>query len=321
MRFKYALVAFGVVCSVGVASLFSGNVLAEVNDKIELQGEEFQIAISPAYIEFDLVPGTTTSDKFRVRNVGSVETDIKIGVAPLSVSNEVTVNGTPRNEILGWTTIELDPGCEPTLEGDGFIEVHMRVKEECFVRFSTATPSNAPFGEQYMNIYFQEYTEDASGGMQMLRSIGVNVYGTNRTGESSGDMCGKLKDQKIPFWIMEAPLTTTTTVENCGRLNFRADVKIEVRNLFGKLVYDEKAPQSKMIVVDSERVIHDSWDDASIGIYKVKQTVEMLGETYVKEKWTFVIPLWLILVVLGCIVVIILAIVYDRKRRMKKAKR
>ena len=322
MKFKYMLAALGVVGVAGVALLScGGDAMAEINDKIVLQGEEFQIAISPAYTQFDIVPGSTTSETIRVRNVGSMETDLKIGISSLTVSDETTVAGTPRNEIIDWTTIELDDGCTVTDEKDGELFVHMRVKEECFVTFSTATPLNAPFGEQYMSVYFQEVRVDDGGSVQVIRSIGANIFGTNRTGESSGDMCGRVKDQMIPFWILDAPLTTTATVENCGRLNFITTVKLEVRNLFGRLMHEEVSPQERILMVDSKREIRDSWDDASIGIYKVKQTVEMLGETYVKEKWTFVIPLWLILVVLGCILVIILAVVYDRKRRMKKAKR
>jgi len=322
MRLSYALVALSIVGAVGYAAVNSPvDVAAEINENIELLGEEFQIAISPVYVEFDLVPGTTTSETFRVRNAGSMETDLKIGVQELTVSDGTTVSGTPRNEILGWTTVTLEDGCDVMGEEDGAIFVHMRVKEECHVTFSTTTPSNAPFGEQYMSIYFQEYREIEGGGIQMIRSIGANIYGTNRVGESSGDMCAEMIHQSIPFWIMGAPLNTTARVANCGRLNFHTTTKIEVRSLFGKLMYEDQVPQSNIIMVGSERVLSDSWDDASIGIYKVKQTVEMLGKTYEIEKWTFVIPFWLIMVILGCIAVIVLAIVYERKKRMRKAKR
>ena len=128
-------------------------------------------------------------------------------------------------------------------------------------------------------------------------------------------MCGKLIKQSIPFWVFQGPLKTTATVENCGRLNFRAKVKIEVYGLFGGLVYEDQQPIDRIVAVESQRAIRDDWKETGIGIYKTKQTVEFLGETYIKEGWTFLIPLWLILLVFICILVAILAIVHDRKKK------
>ncbi|MCL1839725.1 hypothetical protein FWF89_01845 [Candidatus Saccharibacteria bacterium] len=321
MKFVRALAGIGIVGVIGALVLPVGDVAAVINDNIELQGEEFQIAISPAYVEFNLTPGSTTGERFRVRNVGSQETDLKIGIAPLEFSSETTMLGTPRNEIVDWTTITLEPGCEVTRVEDGAIFVHMRVKEECYVKFSTKTPSNAPFGEQYMNMFFQEYRDD-EGSVQAIRSIGVNIFGTNATGATGGegDACAKVINQSIPFWLFEGPLKTTVEIENCGRLNFHASVKIEVYNIFGSLVYEDAEPQDRIVAAESKRKTSDSWIDAGMGIYKTKQTVTALGETYEIEKWTFIIPIWLVIVILLCIAVVIFTIVHDRKKKkMKRA--
>jgi len=321
MKLVRILGVIGVIGALGVTTLMAGDVAAEINDKIDLLGDEFQIAVHPVYIEFDLIPGSTTGEKYRVRNVGSEETTLKIGVASRSFSSDTTVLGTPRNEIVDWTTVTLEPGCEATKTGKGVVFVHMRVKEECFVRFSTKTPSNAPFGEQYMNIYFQEVRED-EGDLQGIRSIGANVFGTNRTGASkgAGDMCAKVLKQEIPFWLLEGPLATSALVENCGRLNFHATIQIEVRNLFGGLVYEEARANDRIIIAESQRELRDAWSEAGIGLYRTKQTVIALGETYVYEGWTFIIPIWLIILILSCILVAILVGVYDRKRKkLKKA--
>ena len=324
MKLRYGLAVIGVVGVMGAVAIPMDNVQAEINNKIELLGEEFQIAISPAYVEFSLIPGTVTSEKIRVRNVGSLETDLKIGVAPLDFSDETTAIGVPRNEIVGWTTVELEDTCEATKVENGAIFVHMRVKEECFVRFSTATPANAAFGEQYMNVYFQEYREDSEGSVQMIRSIGANVYGTNSTGAShgEGDICGKVISQSVPFWLFEGPLRTNVKIENCGRLNFHATIEIEVYNLFGGLMYKDVGPQDRIVAAESTRTIEDNWGDATIGIFRTKQTVVTLGETYEIEKWTFIIPIWLIVLFLVCIIVIVLAIIYGRKKKnLKKVKK
>jgi len=320
MKLMRSLVALGATGIIGAMFLFS-NVAAEINPNIHYLGEEFQIAVSPTHIEMDLVPGSATTETFRLRNPGSQESDVKIGVASLMIDDDTTMLGTPRNEILEWVTLSLQPGCTPTRidQETGNIFVHLRVKEECFIDVTANTPSNAPFGEQYFNVFFQEQEEnEETGGVKMIRSIGMNVYATNRTGGGNGgrgDMCAEVRDQRIPFWLFEGPLATKATVENCGRLNFHSTIKIEVHNLFGTLVYKEEVANDRIIIAESTRVIRDDWVEAPMGIYRTKQTVEALGETYIKERWTIIIPLWLILLVSICILVAILAIVHDRKKK------
>ena len=319
MKLMRVVVAIGVIGIAGAFVLPAGNASAVINESIKFLGQEFQFAVSPVMTEFELKPGATTGDRYRVRNVGSQEIDLKIGLAAMNFSDQTEFYGVPRNEILNWTTITLDK-CTPTKVAQGVIFVHMRVKEECFVDFKTKTPLDAPFGEQYMSLYFQEYIDSEEEGMQMVRSIGTNIFGTNRTGSSAGDACAKVTGQRIPFWLFDGPLDTTVTVENCGRLNFHTGVKVEVHNLFGALVYEDAEFVDNMVAAESKRIVKRGWAEASMGIYKVKQTVETLGETYVVEKWTFIIPIWLIIVILLCIAIIVYTIIHDRKKkRMKRA--
>ena len=319
MKLARAVATVSVFGMLGVLILSLGKVSAVINDEINFLGQEFQFAVSPVVTEFELIPGKTTGDTYRVRNVGSEEINLKISIAPLTFSERTTLLGVPREEILDWTTITLSK-CTPTKAEKDVIYVHMRVKEECFVKFSTKTPAEAPFGEQYMGLYFQEYREDDGEGMQMVRSISAGIFGTNRTGSSDGDLCSEVADQKIPFWIFKGPLDTTANVKNCGRLNFHTKATLEVHNLFGGLVYKDNEPVDYIVVAESVRAMTYSWNEASIGLYKVKQTIEVLGKSYEVEKWTFIIPIWLIVVILACILVIVASITYDRKKkRMKRA--
>jgi len=320
------LIVSGGVGVLGVLMLMGSDAGAVINSEIELQGDEFQISISPAYFEAELVPGTVTRERVRVRNVGSRETQLRIGLVPLRFSDETTTLGTPRNEIIDWTTIALEPSCEATKidAATGAIFVRMRVKEECFVGFSVKTPAVAPYGEQYMDLIFEEYNEGTDGSLQMRRAMTTSIFGTNRTGGGANDACSKVTDQAIPFWLFDGPLEATVKVENCGRLNFRAASQIEVRNLFGAVVYEDNTPaDGRIIAAESRRVVSTAWESAKIGIYKTKQTVVALGETYVSERWTFIIPVWLIVVVSGCLLVAILAFLHGRnkKKRMRNVRR
>lgn len=295
------------------------NAEAVINENITIGENDFQLAVSPTHLEYDIVPGTSSSETFRVRNTGKLEANIKIGVAPMQFSGDTTALGTPRNEILDWTTVSLGPECEAfDVDEDGAIYVNMRVQEECSVIITTDTPDDAPFGEQYMTAFFQDYHEPTEGSVQTILSIGANVYGTNRTGESDGDMCGELIDQNIPFWVFDGPVKTTAKLKNCGRLNFHTNVNLEVFNLFDTKVYEDEIPQDRIMPADTERIIDSIWAKTGIGIYKAIQTVDFLGETYVKEGYIFLIPIWLILFVLACIAITVLVIINEHKKKKKK---
>jgi hypothetical protein len=325
MKNARVLVAvFGVVFA---TPLLASNTLAVINDGIRQKDGDFSFAVSPPSIEFDLTPGATSSDTIRVRNTGQKETELKIGIAPMTVIGEHYntdySKNTPRTEITRWTKVELEPGCETfKTDNEGNLYVRMRIQEECFVKFSTETPKNAPFGSQHMSIFFEEYAEAGKEGVSMIRSIGASLYGANRTGGTGNDACGKVGSQNIPFWIFGGPLNTKATVENCGVLDFHATVEIEIRNLFGSVVYEDKGqPVDKIIMAETTRAIDDSWNDTAIGIYKTKQTVRFLGEYKTMEKWTFIVPAWLIMVILLCIAAIVLSIIHGRKKKKQASGR
>jgi hypothetical protein len=299
---------------------------AFINDKIATFDDDFSIAIHPPTIEFDLTPGASSAETIRVRNTGQKEADLRIGIAPLSVSGEdynksLTLQ-TPRTEITRWTTLSVKDCTPYKTDDNGDLYVHFRVKEECNVTFTVKSPKNTPYGSQHMNIFFEEFNEKSGGGMKTIRSIGANVYATNKTGQNdSNGPCGKLKDQHIPFWVFEGPLNSSAVVENCGALDFRATVETEVTNLFGGTVYKDDAPIDRIVMAETTRRIPSPWKDTSIGLFKTKQTVKFLGETYEVEKWSFLIPVWLIMIILACILVIIIAIIHDHKKKQSGAKR
>lgn len=315
---RVPVVIFGVIALV---VLLCCDVSAVINDGIRQKEADFSVAISPPIIEFDLIPGAASSETIRVRNTGLKEVDLKIGVAPMTVTGEDYSTdyskNTPRTEITRWTSIKLESGCKAyKADGDGTMYVHFRVQEECFVTFSTKTPTNAPYGSQHMSVFFEEYMEVEGEGVSMIRSIGASIYGTNRVGGNGNDACGKVTSQSIPFWIFGGPLDTKATVENCGVLDFHATIDIEVRNIFGGVVYkDDGHPVDKIVMAETTRAIDDSWKDSAIGIYKTKQTVKFLGETHELEKWTFIVPVWLIIVILLCVAAIVLSVIYGRKKK------
>jgi len=329
-RFK---IMTGLVVGLGMFLVGSSQVSAYVNKDIILTGEQ-GVAISPVTLDIDIKPGKTASGEFRVRSTGSKAQKAFAELMPYSVSGEdykadfATV--TPRNEIMRWTTLDMDAeksgdGCKITSRDakQNRIYFDLRSQEECYVTYEIKVPENAPLGMQYVGFFVQNIVEGESGsesgaGVLSQHRIGAVLRASNRVGDDDG--CGELIKQRVPFWIFDGPMETDYTVKNCGGLDFYVNERLEVRNLFGKLIYkSEYGEDGTVVMAETTRFVkRPSWEDHGIGVYKVRQIVKMFGKEYAIEKWSFCIPLWLLVAMLVAVAVFVLACLFGAKKSKQK---
>jgi hypothetical protein len=323
------------------ATLAAGGLTyATYNPNIDEPSSEFGISISPAKIDMQFVPGQTTTETFRVRNIGSQIGSIKVGATPLSYGGldygEESATETPRTEITRWTKLSLQPGCETyRIDSGGSLYINIGYKEDCYIDVAVSAPANAPSGSQHMQVYFQEYKQLEGGGMQSIRAIGGNIFASNANNSLDGEGCVTVKQQHVPFWVFEGPLETSAVVENCGELDFYSTVDMEVKNLLGNTVYRDSQvetrsgkevrtykhsdTQRRIVLAETERKITDAWAEAGIGIYQTTQTVRALGQEFVVTKWSFLIPLWLLILIIAVILGIV-GYFYRKVKKHRKAK-
>jgi hypothetical protein len=334
MKYKFRVIV-GLMAGLGAFLAVSGQASAYVNENINLTGER-GIALSPLRLSADITPGQTVSGEFRVRSTGSRTQNVFAEITPYSVLGEDygadfnTV--TPRNEIIRWTTLGIDSeksgdGCQITSRDTGKNRIYftLRSKEECYVKYEIAVPKNAPSGMQYAGFFVQNVAEgddelDGGAGVLSQHRIGLVLHAANRSGGE--DECGEIIRRQVPFWVFSGPIETNYTVKNCGGLDFYVDERMEVRNLFGKLVYKSEYGKAETVVMaDTTRFIKKpSWDEPGIGVYRVRQVVKMFGKEYAVEEWSICIPFWLLIAILIAIVVFVLALVFGVKKSKQKRK-
>jgi len=320
----------GVLGMVGVVTLtISNSAYARINEDIVLKDGGVGIAISPARTQFDISPGSTTTGKMRVRGTGQDTNLVFAQLSPFSVENYTYQqnfnNTTQRNEILRWSSLELSECDEVPMSDSSKTKIYfeLRPQEECFVDYIISTPANAPGGSQHMALFVQSYVENTidsgSAGIVSSHRIGMTMFASNRDGKV--DEQGRLIKQDIPFWVFSGPLKTAMTIENSGNIDFNATVEIETKNLFGNIVYKSEKPKEVIVMAGTIRTTSSDWDSAGIGIYQTTQTVRFLGEEHVKTKWSFLIPLWLLIAILIALSIFVLSVVYGFRKKSSKSKK
>ncbi len=249
-----------------------------------------RIQISPASLELNLKPGTTTTDKFTITNTGNVEFSYELSVAPYSVVNEEynsdLVSETNYTDLSGWVTFSKDGG-------------KLKPEDQDEITFTVTVPKDVPAGGQYAAILAKiADSSDVEGtGVSIVQQVGMLLYSSvaGNTRKS-----GSVLENKVPSFLFKPPVTATALVENTGNVHAEAEYILQVFPLFSdeEVFTNEEHPLSVMVLPETKRFNSVTWDGApQLGIFKVKQTVKFLNDTSVTEKIVFLCPIWFLVII------------------------
>jgi hypothetical protein len=285
-----------------LAALAISSILFSIPSAVNAEGTKTMapyIGISPYKTTLEIEPGKTYTGSFRVSNVGEVDFNYAISVAPYSVTDENYTADflTPSDytRITEWITFE---------EGKttGSLAPHTASD---YISFTVTVPQNIPAGSQYAIIKataLNDPGEAVGYSIQNITSAGMILYANVKGGNTRPG--AKIIENKIPTYLSSGPLNATSLVENYGNVYAEVKYNLEVTSVFGgDTVYsnigDDEEVTTSIILPETKRFRTQTWQNVPFfGIFKVKQIIQVYDEYSEVEKIVIVCPIWLIIAVI-----------------------
>jgi hypothetical protein len=274
------IVAFAAWCVAQPAPAFAADASVGASDSI---------AITPATQKIDVKAGTTVSSTITVINDGKTGYTFIVYGRPYSVKNEqyeAQFEKTAANtDLYQWVNFAK-------------VSYHLAPGERVDVPYDIQVPASAASGGHY-GVIFAETQPDTTTSSSVLRKkrVGSIILATvDGVIINKGSLIGS----EATFWQPVAPLTVTNRIENKGNTDFQATVGTNVEDLFGSVKYAER--KDFVVYPNTIRQIAFSWDKGPwFGLFKVKQTVIILGKATTTSHFVLLAPRWLALLLVALI--------------------
>jgi hypothetical protein len=266
--------------------------------------------VSPVSQRLSLDPGASGTYEIKVKNLGSEEFSFRVYAAPYSVSNEdydlSFSTETTRTQISRWITFEQEEYVAPVGETTAF-------------KYTVSVPEDVPAGSQYAVVFVELIpgaSDSGEGGIKTISRIAVVIYGSV-SGETREE--SEIAEVKLTGFLVSGDITASALVKNSGNTDFPASSSLKVSSLFGKVLHEQT--ESRDVLPDTERRVSLVWEDTpSLGIFRGEYTISASGsESVTKNRLIFIIPIFILIpAILLLTSIIVLAILYLRKRRLKR---
>ncbi len=265
-----------------------------------IEGES--IVMSPASTTIDTKSGQTVTRQVTIINDGTNTYDFKVYAVPYSVSDKIYEPNfdkqTDNGDAYTWvkfakTRYTLNPG------------------EKVVIPYTVEVPADAAPGGHY-GVLFAE-TIPAEGDTQSIvrqKRVGSILYATV---DGQYIRSGKTVMVAVDAIQLGGHLTARVSVNNTGNVHFVATEYIQVKNIFGKIVYETTLDRVVMPKTSRDSVVE--WKDSpALGLYRVKVESKVLDKITDDSKWVLLIPVWMLVVAPIVIGVLIYLAIRARRR-------
>jgi hypothetical protein len=211
------------------------------------------------------------------------------------------------------------------------IEYKLKAGEAVDVPFVVTVPEDVPAGGQYAVIFASTTGSQKVSDGRMINAIyqpGMLVLG-HVNGETREE--GKVQSMEIKSFqppkrvagVNEHPVTGTAIVKNSGNTDFTVSSSMTINSIFTDKEVAKVKTQEFVVFPETERQLSLSWKDSpQVGIYKIRQTLTVLGKKHQITKIVLVISPTV--VVIAAIILVLLAVglrVFFRRRSGKSGKK
>lgn len=272
------------------------------------------LQISPVKQKLKLQPGQSYVSSIKVRNIGTERFTYRVTVAPYSVIDDrynADYESTKNDYTKMYNWVKIDEKLQT-----GVIEP----KTEVEVPFTVTVPSDMHLGGQYAAIMAETSNgNNESTIIKTINRLGMILYADVTSG--SIDIDGKILNNTINSFVLEPPLTVSSTVENTGNFEANATYTVKIWPLgSNETVYNnEDNPVKLDIIPKTRRYNAITWEGAPhLGVFTVEQKVEYPGiEPLIERKLVIICPFWLVLLLLIILTVLIIWLVSRIIKRQK----
>lgn len=291
---------------VGVMALSSGVVNAENTDEMS----SGLITVSPSVTKLgDLEPGKTYDSTLSIRNDSDETKTFRLALNTFWAQNDKYdlqwgLSESQYGKIVDWTNIDTE-------------QTYQVAPHETYrLDYTITVPEDQAGGAQRLmiSVELNRPKDDSSNFVETITYINALAYATV-DGEINPQ--AKIVSQDIQTFSFDNKIKTSSTLENTGNVDLDVKYHLQITNPFtGEIDYEVN--DTKTLMAETTRIYEQVWQNAPfIGVFNVKQEIELMGETKVLEKITFICPLWLVIIVAIIIALIIISVIIKHKERKK----
>lgn len=302
----------GLLFSVGLSLIHSGKTSA-------IESGDVVIEIRPVSQSITLVPGQVYQGEIDVKNIGRLPFSFHMLSKPYSVSGDNYdpdyTTETDFTRLRNWITFSQN-------------EFEIQPDETAKVGFTITVPEDVPSGSQYAALIaeLKDYS-DEHATFKQINQLASLLYA--RIDGGNIHESGEVIEQKLPRIVLGGDFSATETVKNTGNVDFTVTHVLSVTDFFtGKEVFGAESRDNEgnlvgkvrqMIFPGTKRSNTIVWENApKLGVFRVTQTVEFLGETKTYEQLIFVVPFWLLALVgtfFGLMILWVIIRIFRRGKR------
>jgi len=234
----------------------------------------FDVTISPTFVESSSKPGTIVNQTVRLRNNTNTQIQVvpEVKIMGGDEAGELTIKET-KEAHLTWLTVKTDP-------------ITLRPNEWSTVPFSITIPDSASYGYYWALSFTSNNTsKDQITGTTLNASIVVPVLLTvNKPGAITE---GKLLDFKTDSSTYEyPPVEFVTQFQNTGNVHIRPQGNIFIKDFFGRSVATLNVNESQGSILPTlKRSFTTVWNDGFVTYEpKMKDGEQVIGNNGKPER-------------------------------------